>query len=67
MGQVEITINLLLIFLKLFNGKVDQFITYTGSLTTPPCVENIIYVINRNRLPVSAYQIQNYVNLLGLP
>jgi carbonic anhydrase len=41
--------------------------TYTGSLTTPPCVENIIYVINRNRLPVSAYQIQNYVNLLGLP
>ncbi|CAD8113828.1 unnamed protein product [Paramecium primaurelia] len=44
---------------------VSEFVYYTGSLTVPPCVENIQYVIRRSRLPISLTQIENMQRLIG--
>lgn len=41
-----------------------NYITYPGSLTTPPCTENVIWILNLQSLYVTKQQVNGDSNLL---
>jgi carbonic anhydrase len=49
--------------LKEANGLANGLYTYTGSLTTPPCIEGVNWMVAKDRLKVSAYQFNTIKNL----
>ncbi len=54
----EVTIDLA----KLLPEKRDYY-TYMGSLTTPPCTENVLWMVFKNPIPVSPEQIGIFARL----
>lgn len=42
---------------------MDQFYTYKGSLTTPPCSEAVTWILFPNPLPISVHQMDKFRNL----
>ncbi len=41
----------------LLGGHTSSFYRYRGSLTTPPCTENVIWTVLHDKIPVSAQQV----------
>lgn len=44
------------------DGLLDNFFTYTGSLTTPPCTENVTWIISRQISRVSSKQLKFFTS-----
>jgi len=44
---------------------LNQYWTYMGSLTTPPCTEGVRFVILKEAVPISFEQWANYTAILG--
>jgi carbonic anhydrase len=42
-----------------------HYLRYSGSLTTPPCTEGVIWVIMQERMTVSREQVQAFERALG--
>lgn len=42
-----------------------SYVTYSGSLTTPPCSQNVRWIVLRKRMPISAAQVHQYEALFG--
>jgi carbonic anhydrase len=42
-----------------------QYLRYSGSLTTPPCTEGVLWAIMRERMTVSREQVQAFERALG--
>jgi carbonic anhydrase len=47
---------------KLLPAKRDYY-TYMGSLTTPPCTENVLWMVFKEPIPVSPEQIAIFARL----
>jgi len=66
-NTTKVTLNLF----ELLPTKKDEFFTYGGSLTTPPCYESVKWVLNRNPILVSNEQMEKFRELkdvaMGLP
>lgn len=43
----------------------DQYYTYNGSLTTPPCSEGVLWVVLKNPIYASQEQIDRFYNAMG--
>ncbi|XP_061189921.1 carbonic anhydrase-like [Saccostrea echinata] len=43
--------------LPLSSGNADRFYRYSGSLTTPPCFESVVWTIFENTIPISDSQL----------
>ncbi|GFG35723.1 hypothetical protein Cfor_12205, partial [Coptotermes formosanus] len=43
----------------------NLYLTYNGSLTTPPCTEAVSWVIRKEPLTVSRQQVEEFRNLMG--
>ncbi len=41
----------------LLTGHTDLFYRYQGSLTTPPCTENVVWTVLKDKLPVTDKQV----------
>jgi carbonic anhydrase len=54
----EVTIDLA----RLLPEKRDYY-TYMGSLTTPPCTENVLWMVFKNPIPVSQEQVGIFARL----
>jgi len=48
---------------KLLPGKTSYY-HYSGSLTTPPCSENVNWMVLQNTVPVSAAQVKAFANVI---
>lgn len=44
-------------------GNSDRFFRYSGSLTTPPCYESVVWTIFENTIPISEQQIAMFRKL----
>ncbi len=42
---------------RLLHGHTSHFFRYRGSLTTPPCTENVIWTVLKKKLSVSKEQV----------
>lgn len=49
----EFTVNLT----QLLPDNAAQYVQYSGSLTTPPCTENVLWTIFTNDEPISFSQV----------
>lgn len=47
----------------LLPNNLEEFYTYSGSLTTPPCLEVVNWIIMRDRLLLNAKHIEMFRNL----
>jgi len=54
-----------LIDYKLVIGSLDEYYTYNGSLTTPPCSEGVLWVVLKNPTSASREQIDRFHNAMG--
>lgn len=43
----------------------DEYFFYSGSLTTPPCTEGVLWIVMKEPIIASKEQIQHYHDLLG--
>jgi len=50
--------------LDLLVNEVENWVSYTGSLTTPPCSENVIWFISTDILNASQSQIDSIVSAI---
>ena len=41
------------------SGNGDRFYRYSGSLTTPPCYESVVWTLFENTIPISAKQVRH--------
>ena len=47
------------------NLDLDDFFSYNGSLTTPPCTEGIKWNVLNRVLPISTEQLEEFTTLLA--
>ena len=45
--------------------SLDEYYTYNGSLTTPPCSEGVLWVVLKNPVTTSREQIDRFYNAMG--
>lgn len=71
LDNVSVTINqpriiqeLLINATDLLPNKRDYFY-YNGSLTTPPCTENVNWMVMKNPIEVSEKQVAHFIKLIG--
>ena len=46
-------------------NKFNRFITYNGSLTTPPCTKDVKWFLATNKLEMSKNQLESFALLFG--
>ena len=46
-------------------GSLDEYYSYNGSLTTPPCSEGVLWVVLRNPITASKEQIDRFHDAMG--
>lgn len=52
---------------NLFTQNAHEFYTYLGSLTTPPCSENVTWYVMKNFVVASKEQLKKLIELLSPP
>ena len=46
-------------------GSLDEYYSYNGSLTTPPCSEGVLWVVLKNPITASKEQIARFHDAMG--
>ncbi|KAK3084090.1 hypothetical protein FSP39_007967 [Pinctada imbricata] len=52
---------------KVISGNLDRFYRYSGSLTTPPCYESVIWSVFQTKIPISSSQLTAFRRLKKVP
>lgn len=52
--------------LKMLPKNVDRFYRYSGSLTTPPCSESVVWTVYPETVKISSWQVRRAKNSIFL-
>ncbi|XP_065333586.1 carbonic anhydrase 1-like [Cloeon dipterum] len=48
------------------NCTKETYYTYVGSLTNPPCTENVVWIVMANPIPIGQSQLQEFQKIKGM-